>query len=291
MHHEIISRNPDIEVRFYLSEDHGSYTSPHWHESLELVYVLEGSITVFYENHKTVLRQDEFNIVNSRVIHSVLAGENRALVLQIPREVLKKYIPAIELFVFEVDMNPSTDIEKTRLDKMKRIFRDMYIVYDVRPEGYLLRFNSLLYELLFSLIHSYSRKIVEAEVEQNDKYLQRADEIMGYIRDHYKEKCTLQEIAEHFGYHEDYLARFFKKQIGMTIIEYQYRIRIIHVYNDIMQTDQRIEEIFEANGCSNYRVAMRVFKEIYGNTPKKVRMEKKKMQQLELRKKINKETE
>ena len=34
--HEIVSSNSDIEVRFYLSEDKGSYVAPHWHNSLEL---------------------------------------------------------------------------------------------------------------------------------------------------------------------------------------------------------------------------------------------------------------
>ena len=29
--HEIVSSNPDIDVRFYLSEDSGSYVAPHWH--------------------------------------------------------------------------------------------------------------------------------------------------------------------------------------------------------------------------------------------------------------------
>ena len=33
--HEIVSSNPDIDVRFYLSEDSGSYVAPHWHNSLE----------------------------------------------------------------------------------------------------------------------------------------------------------------------------------------------------------------------------------------------------------------
>lgn len=289
MHHEIISSNPDIEVTFYLSEDSGSYVSPHWHDCLELVYVLEGSITFIYESQEVILKQDEFHIVNFKAIHSVLSEKNRALVLQIPRKVLKKYIPMVELHVFKANMNPATEVEKTRLDKMKKIFQDMYVVYDIRPEGYLLRFNSLLYELLFNLIHSYSTKIAEVEVKQNDKYLKRVDEIMEYIKDHYKEKCTLKEISEHFGYNEDYLARFFKQQIGMTIVEYLYRVRAIHVYDDVMGTDQRIEEIFASNGCSNYRVAMRVFKEIYGNTPKKIQMEKKKIQQIELRKKINRE--
>ena len=52
MRHEIVSRNPDVEVRFYLSVDEGSYVAPHWHDSLELVYMLEGSITVTTENQK-----------------------------------------------------------------------------------------------------------------------------------------------------------------------------------------------------------------------------------------------
>lgn len=55
MRHEIVSRNPDVEVRFYLSVDEGSYVAPHWHDSLELVYMLEGSITVTTENQKNVL--------------------------------------------------------------------------------------------------------------------------------------------------------------------------------------------------------------------------------------------
>ena len=40
MRHEIVSVNPDIEARFYLSIDLGSYVPPHWHASLELVYMI-----------------------------------------------------------------------------------------------------------------------------------------------------------------------------------------------------------------------------------------------------------
>ena len=49
--HEIVSSNPDIDVRFYLSEDSGSYVAPHWHNSLELVYMIEGSMVTQFENN------------------------------------------------------------------------------------------------------------------------------------------------------------------------------------------------------------------------------------------------
>ncbi|NBI99738.1 AraC family transcriptional regulator [Lachnospiraceae bacterium] len=271
MRHEIVSVNPDIEARFYLSIDLGSYVPPHWHDSLELVYMIEGSMAVTFENRREVLRAGEFNIVNSRVIHSVLSEKNKALVLQIPKEILRKFIPNIELYTFFVDKDPAGEVERTRLEKVKKIFMDMHAVYDIRPEGYLLRFNSLLYELLFTLVHSYSHKLVRKEFDRNEGQLEKVNPIMTYLKEHYREKCIVSELAEHFGYHEDYLARIFKKQLGMTIMEYVYAIRVSKVYIDLVNTERTVNEIFEDHGCTNYKVAMRYFKETYGCTPREKR--------------------
>lgn len=276
MRHEIVAQNSDIEARFYLSEDTGSYVSPHWHDSLEMVYVLEGSVTMIYENRKIVLNANEFNIINSQVIHSVVSGKNKALVLQVPKEVLKKYVSDIEAYMFEVDLNPQNEVQQTKLDKMKKIFTDMYVVYNIQPEGYLLRFNSLLYELLFNLIHSFSIKLTRDKMDKNKRKLEKVDEIMVYVKKNYKEKVSIHDLASHFGYSDDYLSKFFKQEIGMTIIEYLYTIRITKVYQELINTDRNIREIFEEHGCSNYRVAMRVFREKYGGTPKEKRKEKMK---------------
>lgn len=277
MRHEIVSVNPDIEARFYLSIDLGSYVPPHWHDSLELVYMIEGSMAVTFENRREVLRAGEFNIVNSRVIHSVLSEKNKALVLQIPKEILRKFIPNIELYTFFVDKDPAGEVERTRLEKVRKIFMDMHAVYDIRPEGYLLRFNSLLYELLFTLVHSYSHKLVQKEFDRNEGQLEKINPIMTYLKEHYREKCIVSELAEHFGYHEDYLARIFKKQLGMTIMEYVYAIRVSKVYIDLMNTERTVNEIFEEHGCTNYKVAMRHFKKAYGCTPREKRDEVRRM--------------
>ncbi|HCT90234.1 MAG TPA: AraC family transcriptional regulator [Lachnospiraceae bacterium] len=271
MRHEIVSRNPDIEVRFYLSKDMGSYVTPHWHNDLEIVYVLEGSITMTFESRKKTIASGEFIIVNSRVVHSVLATENRAFVLQVPLEVLTKYVSGVEQYHFEVDMKPASSVEQTKLEKVKKIFRDMYAVYDIRPEGYLLKFNSLLYDLLFTLIHSYAVRIGENRVDQNDRYLMKLGEVVTYLKEHHREKCTVSEVAGKFGYSGDYLARIFKKYIGMSMTDYLYAVRVTSVYTDLVGTDKSINEIFDAHGCTNYRVAMRVFKEKYGCTPKEKR--------------------
>lgn len=54
--HEIVSSNQDVDVRFYMSVDEGSYVAPHWHNSLEIIYMLEGSMKVKCENKEIEVR-------------------------------------------------------------------------------------------------------------------------------------------------------------------------------------------------------------------------------------------
>ena len=192
--HEIVSSNPDIDVRFYLSEDSGGYVAPHWHNSLELVYMIEGSMVTQFENNvRQTLHPGEFSIVNPRVIHSVTAQKNKALVLLIPSAVLEKYIPAYDLLEFHVDMHPEHPVDVTRLERIKKIFTDMYIVYDVRPDAYLLKFNSLLYDLLYTLVHSYSIRLTDKAVNKRNRSINKVKNIMRYIEDHNSEKIVMED--------------------------------------------------------------------------------------------------
>lgn len=120
--HEIISINPDVDVHLRMSIDQGSYTSPHWHNSIELVYMIEGGMDVYFENEKVHLAAGEFILVNSRVIHSVLSQKNHALLLQIPESVLKRFIPDSDLTYFEVDMHPTSEKYQKLLHHLKKIF-------------------------------------------------------------------------------------------------------------------------------------------------------------------------
>ena len=193
--HEIVSSNPDIEVRFYLSEDSGSYVAPHWYNSLELVYMMEGSmITQFENNVRQTLRPGEFSVVNPRVIHSVTSQKNKALVLLIPGALLEKYIPAHDFLEFHVDMHPENPVEVTRLERVKKIFTDMYIVYDVRPDAYLLKFNSLLYDLLYTLVHSYSIRLTDKAVHQRNRAINKVKDIMRYVESHHSEKIVVKML-------------------------------------------------------------------------------------------------
>lgn len=272
--HEIVSSNPDIEVRFYLSEDKGSYVAPHWHNSLELVYMIEGSMTTQFENNvRQTIEAGEISVVNPRVIHSVTAQKNKALVLLIPSDLLEKYIPAHDFLEFHVDMHPDDQVNITRLERLKKIFTDMYIVYDIRPDAYLLKFNSLLYDLLYTLVHSYSVRLTDKDIIKRNRSINKVKDIMRYIENHHSEKIVMEDIAAHFGYNPDYLSRLFKKQLGITVMQYLYEIRLNKIVRDLGETYHSIGYIFDTHGCTNHKYTMQLFKERFKCTPKEKRRE------------------
>ena len=271
--HEIVSVNPDVDVRLNMSIDQGSYVSPHWHNSIELVYMIEGSMDVYFENHKVHLAAGEFILINPRVIHSVLSKKNHALLLQIPEPVLKRFISDSDLTYFEVDMHPESLKYQQHLHRLKEDFREMYEVYAYQPKGYLLRFYSLFYDFLYVLISYYSKTMLKEDATKNEKILNQLKEIMIYIETHHKEPLTVRGLAQIFGYNPDYFSRFFKKHLGLSVIDYIYEIRLNHIEQDLHDPNLRINEIFENHGCTNYRVTMKKFKQRFSCTPKQKQKE------------------
>lgn len=274
VHHEIVASNQDVDVRFYLSVDQGSYVAPHWHNSLEIIYMLEGSMHVKMEDREKEVQAGDICLLNSREIHSFRSTKNKSLVLQVPEIFLEKYIPDYAQMRFYIDPNPKRQTEITKLEWLKKVCYDMYVIYEVRPEGYLLKFNSLLYDLMYMFLHSYSEKLVEKEISKARKNREQLKKIMRYLDENHSRQVTVQETAGQFGYNPDYLSRMLKKQIGLTAMEYLHEVRMNHIHRDLLNTDDYVNEIFQRHGCTNYKVAMRWFKERYNCTPTQARKEK-----------------
>lgn len=273
--HETILTNPGIDVRFYLSEDDGTYVSPHWHSWLEIIYVLEGSIRIESEGATYTIQNDELIVINSNVIHSVFSTKNKAFVLQIPETVFSMFLSNYELFYFKIDLKANSKEDLQKLRNFKQYFFNMEQIYAQKPEGYQFRFNSYLGDLIFDLIHNYSTKRISENSISNDRNLNNVKSIMKYLDRHHMQKLCIADIAEQFGYNEDYIARIFKKYVGMTIVNYLYEIRISYIYQDVVHTSKKLLDIFENHGCTNYKLTMKHFRERYKMTPKEIRLQSK----------------
>jgi len=89
-------------------------------------------------------------------------------------------------------------------------------------------------------------------------------QIIAYIREHYREQITLQQLADHLYLSPNYLCNLFKQGTGLTIFEYIKRYRIEVVKHLLETTPLRVYEIAEQTGFNNSSYLCRVFKESTG---------------------------
>lgn len=272
MVYEIIEVPETTKVKFYTSVDPGSFIPSHWHPAVEIIYMLEGELTVSVESNVRLLKAGECILINPNVRHwTKCTSPNTAILFQIPLEFIRIYIPEIEQLVFVLDENTDHAVRKTKVEMFKETLGQMRVVDEIRPDGYLLRFNSLLFEVLFQLYHNFSVKVFRAERKQQVKERERLQTILDYIGKNYSRLISIEEIAGVACLQSGYFCRFFKKYMGTTFLEYQNELRLSYIYQDLINTVDPIHQILERHGFTNYKLFRRVFYEHFGDTPLHVR--------------------
>ena len=101
--------------------------------------------------------------------------------------------------------------------------------------------------------------------------IDRIRKVMSYVEEHYKENISLQDVSDLLGIGKEYFCRFFKKNMGISFLQYLNEVRLSHIYQGLMDTELPIAELMEENGFSNQKLFNRSFKELYGCTPSSVR--------------------
>lgn len=123
-----------------------------------------------------------------------------------------------------------------------------------------LRLDLLLKELLIYM--------GEPNAPYKNKHL---TDMIAYIEQHYSDDLCLSALSKRFSLSQSYIARLFRKELSCKPSEYINRIRISVAKTMLTQTDQTVTKIAEAVGYSDIYYFSKVFKQIVGCSPLKVR--------------------
>lgn len=135
--YEVISTLESTGVHFRTSIDPGSYVPAHLHHAIEIIYLLEGNLTVIMESSVREYHAGECILINSDIIHSTkCTSPNKAILFQIPLSFLSLYLPDADQLVFNLENPEESAVRRTKLDIFKETLVQMQIANDIRPEGF-----------------------------------------------------------------------------------------------------------------------------------------------------------
>ena len=265
--HELIIPNEGFPFKLFQFEGKdGHYVrEKHWHRSIEIFAVFEGTLAFFINEEEYPLGSGEFILLNSNEIHSISSPEaNRTIVLQIPMNVLLNVETGGGLILF-------THSPKRQDSKIMELIGSMYQELQERGSEYEWKVQSDFFMLVYLLLTKYRKREILPEEIRHYRKLNRLSTITGYIRENYTKELSLEMVADRFGYSPSYLSRMFRKYAQTNYKTYLQNVRIEYGFRELANTDHTIGEIALNNGFPNQKAFTREFKKKYGILPSEYR--------------------
>ncbi len=261
---------------------HVSAVNPHSHEFYEFVYVQEGFTIHNYGDSTTILTEGDMFAVRPGTVHSY-TGLHYTKVYNciFTEEAIKLHMPDLGLLpgldiIFgkfnEVDDNwvrlKLAAPERIRINSLlKRMLKEQ----NEKQLGWELVMNSLLLSFLTLFSRYYTAHYIQNTSERN--YLIYAVKTLKFIDKNYSQDIDMIDIAASIGVSPDYLARQFKKIMGLTPIVFLRSYRLARSMSLIKNNPfMSLKEIATNVGYKHLSHFSREFKSFVGLTPSEYRL-------------------
>ena len=240
--------------------------STHFHQNLEIVYVLEGGVEIQIESETYNLDKGDFLLVNANKRHSLRSTKEEVLIasFRINFSMLVEYMGTNQLLFWcntTADKSESYEQLKKVLDRMLNRF------YDKEKEG-AIYLNSIYYEAIYLLVAYFMIKADDARMKENfTPDNSRIFEIQNYVQANYQKQLSLNDLAKKLYLSNAYLSKYIKKHFGLSFLEYVNNVRLFHAVDELVYSEKKITRIALDNGFPTTAAFNKAFKEIYNMTP------------------------
>ncbi|MDT0145599.1 AraC family transcriptional regulator [Priestia aryabhattai] len=260
------------------------YVAKHWHDRIEFLLVLKGTVHVFIGREKYNLCEDDLLLINSNEVHGVEGdGNNKILIVQIPTLFIRKCYKEIDQEKFECKSFLYEDQEQ--YGKIKSLLSRLYLTMKEKKDHHDLKVHSLLLDIIYQLVSHYKLKNGQQPKPNNRKNIERMSRITEYIQKNYMHPLTLEELAAMEQLTYPYLSRYFQQHMGQTFLKYVNEIRLEHSLRYLIETDLPIIQIAMECGFTNLNTFHKLFKNTFHTTPHQYRKKQSKTVNLSQKKK------
>lgn len=289
--------SPETYENFYSKNEYGTLDYPvnarcldlrksymnwirwHWHEEMEILIVDQGIAEVSTDDTSYLIKPGQGLIINQNVMHCIHTHNKKSCTFYslifhpdfifghknnyLQTEYL---LPIQNYHVFKAFfLDESAPWHERMLQNIKEII-DLNLAhnfgYEIATKGYLCHF---WVELLRQLPHTDTPAVFHVSQDET-----RVKEAMLFIRTHYAEPLTLQEIADSIHVSKSECCRCFARTLQMSPFEYLMKYRIYESTKKLMDSEQNFASIADlaiSVGFNNTSYFNKLFKKFLGCTP------------------------
>ena len=123
--------------------------------------------------------------------------------------------------------------------------------------------------LLVSLVDILRRDAYRVDLatkKTHDKQNEKLWELINWTEVNYAEKISVEEAAGIIGFSKSYFCTYFKKQTGISYVDYLNRVRISNACK-LLGEGESVQNVCSAVGFESVSYFIRLFKHVQGMTP------------------------
>jgi len=256
-HYDVLKRNSQIYF--------------HWHENIEILYFTKGKGEVINGGKVYTVEETGMVVINANSIHSI-----RPLEEQVEYYCLivdKNFCENLGFYVEERFIKPQIH------DRQLNSFFDDIISEMNNKNSYYE--SAVLYHIAGMLLYLYRHyeSVNEEQVQIHPQKTKMVKVGLRYIREHFHENISVDDIVSAVGFSKYYFLRTFKELTRNTVIHYLNTIRIQRACQLLAEQNISISEISSLCGFDSASYFTKVFKRYTGQLPSEYRHSLLKKQQ------------
>jgi len=249
----------------------------HYHPEIELIFVCGGSGKRQIGSNISYFSDGDLVLMGTNLPHCGMTNENTnndyEMVIQFKPDFLGEQIwtlPEMQKITVLLEKAKAGIVFSEKIKK--QVGEKIVEMHHSDSFSKLMKFLSILDELASTneyRILNAGKYYLQTQMEDNE----RINHIFNYVKDHFKEQITLEQIADLACMKVPSFCRYFKKITNKTFTQFVNEYRITHSLKLLAEQPLSITEVCFESGFNNFSYFNKTFKEFTGKSPSQYRKE------------------
>lgn len=266
--HRVTLADPRIGLSIEQYAYEAGFFRFHWHDSYEILIVLQGSAKVHVEGQVSILGENDILVINPLEGHATLLLEDPTILL-----------------LMHLDAGFFSDLDSGRMitfDCCSSAESRNLGAFPVLRYYFALTYRELCRNTKESrlyaagamqifcavLLRDYSNRTPKMRTAKSSRrQLHALRTIMSYTEKHFRDKLNLDELAQLVDMNRTYLSTFFRSHAGISFYEYLTRKRLAYAAHLLNNTDMPVLEIAMESGFPDAKALSASFRHYFNCSP------------------------